>query len=193
MNGIINFLNTFQDYNQLCSLNSVLYLKQFEIAVADSLGRIKLWDTRNRDNRNASMTLMLESACSPILCLASHPNQHHLIACGNTNGLICLYDVRSQKKPFIMCHTHSEPVLEVCFHPFSCDNLISCSFDGSLWYWNSSSNGSDSSSWNDRNVNAKNFLPNNKYAINSFDINNENILAVNNNYTLFRIKNQSFI
>jgi len=172
----------------LCSLN-----KQFEIAVADSLGRIKLWDTRNRDNRNASMTLMLESACSPILCLASHPNQHHLIACGNTNGLICLYDVRSQKKPFIMCHTHSEPVLEVCFHPFSCDNLISCSFDGSLWYWNSSISGGDGSSWNDRNVSAKNFLPNNKYAINSFDINNENILAVNNNYTLFRIKNQSFI
>ena len=174
----------------------MIYLKQFEIAVADSLGRIKLWDTRNRDNKNASMTLLLESECSPILCLASHPNQRHLIACGNTNGLICLFDVRSQKKPFIMCHTHSEPVLELCFHPFSCDNLYSCSFDGSLWYWNSRVNNSasvESTSWDDRSVNARNFLPGNKYAVNSFDINNENILAVNNNYTMFRIKNQNFI
>jgi nuclear pore complex protein Nup43 len=104
-----------------------------------------------------------QGECSPILCLAKHPNQQHMIACGNSNGLLFIYDVRSQKKPFIISHTQSEPgilstnlidlnilirldlyffsVLEVCFHPFSSDNLISCSYDGSLWYWNASSKG----------------------------------------------------
>jgi hypothetical protein len=42
-------------------------------------------------------------------------------------------------------------------------------------------------------VNAKNYLPSNKYTVNSFDINNEHILAVNNNYGLFKVKNLSFI
>ena len=39
------------------SLNSVLYVKQSEIAVADSLGRIKLWDTREADKTRSLMTL----------------------------------------------------------------------------------------------------------------------------------------
>ena len=78
--------------------------------------------------------------------------------------------------------------MEVCFHPFSSENLISSSFDGSLWFWNASSKGQISSNWDDRIINAKNFLPNNRYTVNSFDINNENILAVNSNYGLFKIK-----
>jgi hypothetical protein len=70
--GSVNFLrlhqSTLNTEQQQCtqfvhkdasSLNSVLYLKQSEIAVADTLGRIKLWDTRNKDNRKASMTLSL--------------------------------------------------------------------------------------------------------------------------------------
>lgn len=48
-----------KDYNDLCGLNSVLYVKQYEIAVADSLGRIKLWDTRNKDKIKSSMTLAM--------------------------------------------------------------------------------------------------------------------------------------
>jgi hypothetical protein len=47
----------FTAYREFCGLNSVLYVKQYEIAVADSLGRIKLWDTRNKSQNKASMTL----------------------------------------------------------------------------------------------------------------------------------------
>jgi hypothetical protein len=42
-------------------------------------------------------------------------------------------------------------------------------------------------------INARNFLPNNRYSVNSFDINNENIIAVNNNYGLFKVKNVTFL
>ena len=38
-------------------------------------------------------------------------------------------------------------------------------------------------------MNAKNYLPHNEYQLNSFDINNEHIVAVNNNYCLFKLKN----
>ena len=47
------------EHNELSSLNSVLYVKQFEIAVADSLGRVNLWDTRVRDSCKSSMTFSL--------------------------------------------------------------------------------------------------------------------------------------
>ena len=47
------------DCKETCGLNSVLYLKQYEIAVADSLGRIKLWYTRNKDRNRSSMTLIV--------------------------------------------------------------------------------------------------------------------------------------
>lgn len=201
--GTINFIRYDQQTTETrysanakesCSLNKVLYLKQDEIAVADSLGRVKLWDTRLRDKLNSTLTFAIEGECSPILCMNNHPNQQHIVACGNLNGLIFIYDVRgSNKKPFIMCQNNSEPVTEICFHPFSSDNLISSSFDGSLWFWNST-NKDASSKWDcDHNMDLKNLLPNNSYTLNSFDINNDHILAVNNNLGLFKIKNQHFM
>ncbi len=84
-------------------------MKQYEIAVADSLGRVKLWDTRNKNSRQCSMNLHVDGECSPTICLANHPNQQHLVAAGNLNGLIFIYDVRSQKSPVIMTHNHSQP------------------------------------------------------------------------------------
>ncbi len=51
------FLFFVQATKELCGLNSVLYVKQYEIAVADSLGRIKLWDTRQKDKNKSTMTL----------------------------------------------------------------------------------------------------------------------------------------
>ena len=57
MNRMIQMVLKLLAYKETCSLNSVLYLKQYEIAVADSLGRIKLWDTRNKDKNRSSMTL----------------------------------------------------------------------------------------------------------------------------------------
>ena len=49
----------FTDNRESCSLNKVLYLKQDEIAVADSLGRVKLWDTRLRDKLNPALTFAM--------------------------------------------------------------------------------------------------------------------------------------
>lgn len=50
-----------------------------------------------------------EGESTPIICMANHPNQQHMVACGNLNGILSIYDVRSNKKPFIMSHNHSEP------------------------------------------------------------------------------------
>lgn len=199
--GSINFISLNEsnnqivssfDYKETCGLNSVLYLKQYEISVADSLGRIKLWDTRSKERSRSSMTLLIDGECSPIISLANHPNQQHLLASGNLNGLIFIYDVRSNKKPLIMCHNHPHPILEISFNPFSCDNLFSSSFDGALWSWNMS-NKADFTSFDEKNIDAKNYLASNRYTLNSFDINNEHIVAVNNNYGLFKLKNINFM
>lgn len=56
---VLAVFNKKQDYKELCALNSVLYLKQFEIAIADSLGRVKIWDTRNKDQNRSATTLLL--------------------------------------------------------------------------------------------------------------------------------------
>ena len=55
------------------------------------------------------MNIKRDVECSSIMCLANHPNQQHLIAAGNLNGLLFIYDVRSQKSPLIMCHNHPQP------------------------------------------------------------------------------------
>lgn len=154
--------------------------------------------------------------------MANHPNQPHILACGDLNGLIFIYDVRSnmKNKPFIMSQNNSEPgekinnflallsnilslfflfwflilVTEICFHPFSADSIFTSSFDGSLWLWNSSNKTGSIAKWDaDHNLELKNLLPNNNYTLNSFDINNESILAVNNNMSLFKVKLQHFI
>lgn len=81
--------------------------------------------------------------------------------------------------------------MEVCFHPFSSDNLFSCSFDGSLWFWNATNKSELKSNWEERTVTAKNYLESNRYTLNSFDINNDQILAVNNNFCLYKLKYQN--
>ena len=71
-----------------------------------------IWKRKNAlfdSNKYINLIYFSDGECSPILCLANHPNQQHLIASGNLNGLIFIYDVRSQKKPLIMCHNHSQP------------------------------------------------------------------------------------
>ncbi|RNA16404.1 Nucleoporin Nup43 [Brachionus plicatilis] len=185
-NGTINFIRlksqtnclSTLDYNELCSLNSVLYLKHFEIAVSDSLGRVKIWDSRSRENKKSCLSLFMEGESSSITCMANDPNKQHIIACGNLNGIIAIYDVRSSKKPFVLSQNHSEPVMEVIFHPFSSDSLFSSSFDGALWSWNTSNRGELKSGWEDRTVNLKNYLDSNRYTLNSFDLNNDKILAI---------------
>jgi hypothetical protein len=47
------------------------------------------------------------------MCLANHPNQQHLLAAGNLNGLLFIYDVRSQKSPLIMCHNYPQPSINL--------------------------------------------------------------------------------
>ena len=60
-----------------------------------------------------------EGEGSSIQCLANNPNQQHIIACGNLNGFIFIYDVRNQKKPFIMSHAYSEPGNEWMLYEFN--------------------------------------------------------------------------
>jgi WD40 repeat protein len=142
-----------------------------------------------------------------------------MVACGNVNGIISIYDVRSNKKPFMMSQVQAEPgeltiilnefkfnsklnyfvfsflVTELCFHPFSNENLLSSSYDGSLWFWNiktnSSTNNQRFNDINERTVNAKNYLPMNRSILNSFDINMDHIVAVNNNFGMFTVKIQN--
>ena len=41
--------------------------------------------------------------------MANDPNKQHIIACGNLNGIVAIYDVRSAKKPFLLTHNFSGP------------------------------------------------------------------------------------
>ena len=81
--------------------------------------------------------------------------------------------------------------MEVCFHPFSSDSLFSSTFEGELWSWSSSKRGDLKTGWEERSVNSKNYLDSNRYTLNSFDLNNDKILAVNNNLCLFKLKYQN--
>lgn len=103
----------------------------------------------------------------PLHCVDRHPNQQHIVATGGQDGMLCVWDVRQGNTPFSLMEAHTaeskvgllwEDVLklkfkrcfirmslvfltvwEVHFHPTNPDHLFTCSEDGSLLHWETSS------------------------------------------------------
>lgn len=53
--------------------------------------------------------------------------------------MLCVWDVRQGSTPFSLMEAHSAEMWEVHFHPTNPDHLFTCSEDGSLLHWETSS------------------------------------------------------
>ncbi|KAL0967357.1 hypothetical protein UPYG_G00251220 [Umbra pygmaea] len=121
------------------TIHAVTFLRTTEILTVNSIGQLKLWDFRQQANE-PSLILSLTGDRVPMHCVDRHPNQQHIVATGGQDGMLCIWDVRQSKAPFSLMEAHSAEMWEVRFHPSNPDHLFTCSEDGSLLHWETSSN-----------------------------------------------------
>ncbi|CAL9691811.1 unnamed protein product [Knipowitschia caucasica] len=120
------------------TIHAVTYLKTSEILTVNSIGQLKLWDLRQQGS-SPSQILSLSGDRVPLHCVGRHPNQQHIVATGGQDGMLCVWDVRQGSAPFSLMEAHSAEMWEVHFHPTNPDHLFTCSEDGSLLHWETSS------------------------------------------------------
>jgi nuclear pore complex protein Nup43 len=121
-----------------CSLTAVDMLKQQEIITANMRGQLKIWDMRSHSDKPSRIFHVCGEEVS-VQCVSHHPTQPQLVATGQEDGLLCLWDMRYDKNPLTLLQAHDGAVTEVKFHPTSPDHLFTCSLDGSVWHWDGSS------------------------------------------------------
>lgn len=120
------------------TIHAVTYLRTTEILTVNSIGQLKLWDFRQQSD-SPSQILSLSGDRVPLHCVDRHPNQQHIVATGGQDGMLCVWDVRQGNSPFSLMEAHSAEMWEVHFHPTNPDHLFTCSEDGSLLHWETSS------------------------------------------------------
>ncbi|KFW76951.1 Nucleoporin Nup43, partial [Manacus vitellinus] len=90
---------------------------------------------------------MLSGDRVPLHCVDRHPNQQHIVATGGQDGMLSIWDIRQGTMPVSLLNAHEAEMWEVHFHPSNPDHLFTCSEDGSLWHWDSSTNVSEKPSF----------------------------------------------
>lgn len=127
------------------TIHAVTFLSTTEILTVNSIGQIKIWDFRKHSNTPAQI-LSQTGDRVPLHCLAKHPNQQHIVATGGQDGMLCIWDARQVKAPASLMEAHTAEMWEVHFHPTNPNHLFTCSEDGSLLHWETTS-GSEVSSF----------------------------------------------
>ncbi|XP_068698989.1 nucleoporin Nup43-like [Montipora foliosa] len=120
------------------TINDITFTNSNEIAAVTFGGQMKVWDLR-QPNDKPGRTMLLSGDRVSLLCLDKHPTQPHLLAAGGQDGVLSIWDMRQELYPVTLLEAHNAEIWEVRFHPFSPDNLFTCSEDGSLWHWDGTS------------------------------------------------------
>ncbi|XP_026700356.1 nucleoporin Nup43 [Athene cunicularia] len=119
------------------TLHAVTFLRTTEILTVNSIGQLKIWDLRQQRNE-PSQVFSLTGDRVPLHCVDRHPNQQHVVATGGQDGMLSVWDIRQGTMPVSLLNAHEAEMWEVHFHPSNPDHLFTCSEDGSLWHWDTS-------------------------------------------------------
>ncbi|TFK07976.1 PHD finger protein 10 [Platysternon megacephalum] len=128
------------------TLHAVTFLRTTEILTVNSIGQLKIWDFRQQRNE-PSQIFSLTGDRIPLHCVDRHPNQQHIVATGGQDGMLSIWDVRQGSMPVSLLNAHEAEMWEVHFHPSNPDHLFTCSEDGSLWHWDTSTDVSEKPSF----------------------------------------------
>uniref|UniRef100_A0A8C7A097 Nucleoporin 43 n=1 Tax=Nothoprocta perdicaria TaxID=30464 RepID=A0A8C7A097_NOTPE len=151
--GRINFFRADQkdavrtiDNADSSTLHAVTFLRTTEILTVNSIGQLKIWDLRQQRNE-PSQIFSLTGDRVPLHCVDRHPNQQHIVATGGQDGVLSIWDIRQGTMPVSLLNAHEAEMWEVHFHPSNPDHLFTCSEDGSLWHWDTSTSVSEKPSF----------------------------------------------
>ncbi|XP_037082016.1 nucleoporin Nup43-like [Pollicipes pollicipes] len=118
-----------------CSLYRVQHITHSHVVTANMRGQIKSWDVRSA-GRSPTSSVMASQQQSPVTSLARHPTQYHVLASGDGDGVICIWDLREARYPVTELKSHSAEVSDMLFHRLSPDSLFSAGQDGAVCQWN---------------------------------------------------------
>ncbi|KAL3311941.1 Isocitrate dehydrogenase [NAD] subunit gamma 1, mitochondrial, partial [Cichlidogyrus casuarinus] len=93
--------------------------KNYELATASQDGTIKLFDLREKDRANISFKTLLQktAAASPVRDIAYYPRSDELLAAGQENGIVSLWDRRNPSKTLFSYPGHSCSINSIDWHP----------------------------------------------------------------------------
>ncbi|KFP03275.1 Nucleoporin Nup43, partial [Calypte anna] len=128
------------------TLHAVTFLRTTEILTVNSIGQLKIWDLRQQRNE-PSQIFSLTGDRVPLHCVDRHPNQQHIVATGGQDGMLSIWDIRQGSMPVSLLNAHEAEMWEVHFHPSNPDHLFTCSEDGALWHWDTSTDISEKPSF----------------------------------------------
>lgn len=199
------------DSAETCTINAVLFLKQFEVVTANMRGQLKVWDLRSKSN-SPVQKFILSGDQVGLQCLAQHPGQHQVLATGSEDGTLVIWDMRQDKYPATLLPAHNSCMFEVQFHPDYPNHLFSCSQDGSAWHWDCSgisqaqvnplqksnkameADMSEPNPWlvctaTKHRMEINSLLASNRLPINSLDVQHNTLLCGGDNEAFFIIRN----
>ncbi|ORM39518.1 Histone acetyltransferase type B subunit 2 [Babesia sp. Xinjiang] len=108
------------------------YRKELYMAVADDCVA-RLYDSR-LDNSEGAPQLQLQGE-TEVNCLSFNPFNDEIVATGEADGTISVWDMRKPEEPMILLSHHSQAVNQVEFCPASAGMLASASEDNQVCIW----------------------------------------------------------
>ncbi|GLH06246.1 Coatomer subunit beta' [Gryllus bimaculatus] len=186
-----------------CSLHCVCFLKYNEVLTGNIRGHMKVWDLKSQSNKPAT-TFMMSGDQIAASCVTFHPTQRHMLLVGGDDGSLTVWDMRHNTFPVTVLSAHAESVSELKFHPDRPEHLFSCSADGDVWHWNTStmSRGTRFSSSSDMSIDENPWLssdaakhrievlstmPKLHKPVNSLDVNHSRLICSSDNEAVYVI------
>eukprot|EP00041_Stephanoeca_diplocostata_P004424 m.45005 g.45005 ORF g.45005 m.45005 type:complete len:368 (+) comp15106_c0_seq1:181-1284(+) len=122
-----------------CSVRKVRFRTSSEVVSGNMLGQLQVWDVKSSGKRPALTMLDKadegESMHGDILDLCVHPDQRSVVATGDSEGVVRVWDIRHPTYPMSITTAHEAPVWAIRFHPGNPDVLFTAGEDGSLLQW----------------------------------------------------------
>ncbi|XP_043247261.1 nucleoporin Nup43-like isoform X4 [Amphibalanus amphitrite] len=118
-----------------CSVYRVQHVTHSHVVTANMRGQLKSWDLRADSDEPTSSVMASQQQCA-VTALARHPTQYHVLASGDGDGVICIWDMRQPRFPVTELKSHADEVSDLLFHRLCPDSLFSAAHDGSVCQWN---------------------------------------------------------
>ncbi|GAM24272.1 hypothetical protein SAMD00019534_074470, partial [Acytostelium subglobosum LB1] len=117
------------------SINAVRYMSNNELITSGVNSVLKFWDIRSGSNSAPIKTIkQVQSQMSTVHCIAVHHDQPHIIATGNADGYVSIFDFRNSFS-IDQNRNHTSNVWEVSFSRAKSSQVYSCSEDGSVYLY----------------------------------------------------------
>merc|ERR1712137_1375 len=100
-----------------------------KLFTSNTSGHLRFWDLNASQKPQLSV---LGESTGAIHSLDIHPSRPFLVATGNEDGSICIWELRNLQQPLCRYKQHQSSVWEVRFHPVVPDYLLSSADDGNL-------------------------------------------------------------